>query len=73
MNPQECLSQLRELCLDILAGPPSVTPASEMAALFELLDEWIMQGGSLPIEWHVAQALKLQYVPRRHPCHEEDF
>jgi hypothetical protein len=72
MNPQECLSQLRELCLDILAGPPSVTPASEMAALFEQLDEWIMQGGSLPLEWQVVQTLKLQYVPhRRSFCHED--
>jgi hypothetical protein len=72
MNPQECLSQLRELCLDILAGPPSITPASEMASLFEQLDEWIMRGGSLPIEWHVVQSLKLQYAPRRRSLCRED-
>ena len=73
MDPQETLKRIRELTSIILdeALSPLTTHYGDLAAQIDALDEWIMNSGPLPLDWHIAQAMKLQYNPRR-PAQEPE-
>lgn len=47
MDPNETLRRLRELC----ALDNCHLFSTEIADLFEALDDWITNGGFLPTEW----------------------
>jgi hypothetical protein len=68
MDPQETLKCIRELTREILDHPVVYTAlqpkSADLAALVDMLDEWLMHGGALPMDWHIAQQLKLRYAPR---------
>ena len=56
MNPDLCLTQLRDLCEKALAGglgkdEKLAELAEKIAATFQTFDEFLSKGGTIPLEW----------------------
>lgn len=51
MDPNACLLKIRELTEDIMANGVNEDKALELAQAIEDLDNWLIVGGFLPIDW----------------------
>ncbi|UKD53667.1 hypothetical protein L3Q65_38140 [Amycolatopsis sp. FU40] len=51
MDPNITLDRLRELAATVVRSDDDATASYELANTFQNLDEWLMNGGFLPIDW----------------------
>jgi len=55
MDPNETLEELRQRTEDALSGGYAMgdmdVVATDLAILFEALDQWLSKGGFLPSDW----------------------
>jgi len=51
MDPDKALEEIRHLCREAFECSDSSESVCVLATAFEILDDWLRQGGFLPASW----------------------